>query len=42
MGLDPRYFDRPIAFHRVFVQFGGVKAALFLSQAMYWTNRDVS
>lgn len=39
MSLDMRYFDRPIAFHRAFVSLGGVKVALFLSQALYWTNR---
>lgn len=32
-------FDRPIAFHRAFVRFGGVNAALMLSQACYWTLR---
>lgn len=32
-------FDRPIAYHREFVQFGGIKAAVFLSQAFYWHNR---
>lgn len=32
-------FDRPIAYHREFVQFGGVKAAVFLSQAFYWHYR---
>ena len=32
--------DRPIAFHRVLVEpCGSVNAALFLSQAIYWTNR---
>ena len=29
-------FDRPIAFQRVFIEFGGVATALFLSQAIYW------
>jgi len=32
-------FDRPIAYHREFVQFGGVKAAVFLSQAFFWHYR---
>jgi hypothetical protein len=32
--------DRPIAFHRVFVTLtGSVKAAILLSQAMYWQSR---
>jgi hypothetical protein len=32
--------DRPIAFNRDFVRLGiGVKGALFLSQAMYWSKR---
>ncbi len=32
--------DRPIAFHRVFVQLtGSITAALMLSQAMYWSKR---
>lgn len=39
MSLDTRIFDRPIAFHRAFVPLGGVKVALFLSQAMYWAHR---
>jgi hypothetical protein len=35
-----RLLDRPIAFHRVFVTItGSVTAALFLSQAFYWTPR---
>lgn len=35
-----KIFDRPIAFHRVFVDLtGSVMAALMLSQAMYWTGR---
>ncbi|MBX6334710.1 hypothetical protein IRY61_05230 [Candidatus Saccharibacteria bacterium] len=33
-------FDRPVAFHRCFVRFGGVNAALFLSQAVYWSLRS--
>lgn len=33
-------FDRPIAFHRIFVDVGGsVNAALLLSQAVYWQQR---
>lgn len=33
-------FDRPIAFHRVFVTLtGSVKAAVLLSQAVYWQKR---
>ena len=32
--------DRPIAFHRVFVEWtGSVNAALMFSQAVYWTKR---
>ncbi|MCI0653669.1 MAG: hypothetical protein L0Y39_04225, partial [Methylococcaceae bacterium] len=32
--------DRPIAFHRSFVQLtGSVTAALVLSQAVYWQRR---
>lgn len=32
--------DRPIAFQRVFVEFGaGITGALFLSQCVYWANR---
>src|SRR3990172_5324235 len=32
--------DRPIAYHRVFVTLtGSVKAAILLSQAMYWQKR---
>ncbi|MGL4223851.1 MAG: hypothetical protein ACRCSE_01710 [Vibrio sp.] len=32
--------DRPIAFHRPFVELGlGVTGALFLSQAIYWSRR---
>jgi hypothetical protein len=32
--------DRPIAFHRAFVEIGGsVAAALFLSQSVYWSRR---
>ncbi|MCI0653670.1 MAG: hypothetical protein L0Y39_04230 [Methylococcaceae bacterium] len=35
-----RLFDRPIAFHRCFVDLtGSVTAALFLSQAVYWQKR---
>lgn len=33
--------DRPIAFHRPFATItGSINAALFLSQALYWTNRS--
>ena len=33
-------FDRPIAYHRVFVTLtGSVKAAVMLSQAVYWQKR---
>jgi hypothetical protein len=31
--------DRPIAYHRVLVAFGGRDAAIMLSQALYWTKR---
>jgi hypothetical protein len=32
--------ERPIAFHRIFVEWtGSVTAALMLSQAVYWTKR---
>jgi len=32
--------DRPIAFQRIFVEFGaGITGALFLSQCVYWANR---
>ena len=34
--------DRPIAFHRSFVDFSGVTGALFLSQSIYWQNRTKS
>ncbi len=35
--------DRPIAFHRPFVELGlGVTGALFLSQALYWSRRTNS
>lgn len=34
------YLDRPIAFHRAFVQLGiGITGALLLSQALYWSKR---
>lgn len=34
------FFDRPIAFHRIFVSLtGSVNAALMLSQAVYWSKR---
>ena len=32
------YCQRPIAFHRAFLVCGGVKVALFLSQACYWSD----
>jgi hypothetical protein len=32
-------WDRPIAFQRIFCKFGGVTAALMLSQAVYWSKR---
>jgi hypothetical protein len=33
-------FDRPVAFHRIFVKVtGSVNAALMLSQAIYWSKR---
>ncbi|MGD8109360.1 hypothetical protein [Vibrio sp. TRT 17S01] len=35
--------DRPIAFHRPFVELGlGITGALFLSQALYWSRRTNS
>lgn len=35
-----KLFDRPIAFHRVFVGLGvGVTGALLLSQSIYWSRR---
>ena len=35
-----KIMDRPIAFHRAFVEVGGsITAALFLSQAVYWQTR---
>ncbi len=35
--------DRPVAFHRIFVDLAGsVTAALFLSQALYWTGKGAS
>ncbi|AGU58847.1 MULTISPECIES: hypothetical protein [Vibrio] len=34
------YLDRPIAFHRTFVQLGiGITGALLFSQALYWSKR---
>jgi hypothetical protein len=34
------YLDRPIAFHRIFVNVtGSVPSALFLSQVLYWQRR---
>lgn len=39
MKLD-KLFDRPIAFHRVFVSLDiGITGALLLSQAIYWSRR---
>lgn len=36
-----KLFDRPVAFHRVFVGLGaGVTGALLLSQAIYWSKRS--
>lgn len=38
--MNINFLDRPIAFHRPFVAItGSVTAALFLSQAIYWTKR---
>ncbi|MGO2354038.1 MAG: hypothetical protein ACTH58_04820 [Marinomonas foliarum] len=35
-----KMLDRPIAFQRVFMELGaGASGALFLSQAVYWSNR---
>jgi hypothetical protein len=35
-----KLLDRPIAYHRVFVELaGGVEGAVFLSQLFYWSNR---
>ena len=35
-----RVLDRPIAFHKIFVDMtGSIYAALFLSQAIYWSQR---
>ena len=35
-----KLLDRPITFHRVFVDItGSINAALMLSNAVYWTNR---
>lgn len=31
--------DRPIAYQRIFVKFGGVTGAVLLSQAVYWQKR---
>lgn len=37
------FLDRPIAFHRAFVDLtGSITAALMLSQAVYWTKRSSS
>lgn len=37
-----KLFDRPIAFHKSFVQFGGITAALMLSQACYWQRQKTN
>jgi hypothetical protein len=38
--LLSKWFDRPIAYHRIFVDLtGSVTAALMLSQAIYWSKR---
>jgi hypothetical protein len=38
--MKNKIFDRPIAFQRPFVELtGSVTAALFLSQAYYWSSR---
>lgn len=38
--LIERLFERPVAFHRIFVDLtGSVQAALMLSQAFYWSKR---
>jgi len=37
-----RLLNRPVAFHRGFVFFGGVTGALLLSQLIYWTGRERS
>lgn len=37
-----RILDRPVAFQRGFVFFGGVTGALLLSQLIYWTGREMS
>jgi hypothetical protein len=35
-----RLLDRPIAYHRIFAEIGGsVAAGIFLSQAVYWSQR---
>ena len=40
IALLKQAFDRPIAFHRCFVDLtGSVNAGLMLSQAFYWANR---
>lgn len=41
--LAAKIFDRPILFHRVFVELtGNIMSALMLSQAMWWTRNPVS
>lgn len=38
--LIQKWLDRPIAYHRVFVDItGSVQAAIMLSQAVYWSQR---
>lgn len=38
--MIPKLLDRPIAFHRCFVDIGcGITGALMLSQAVYWSKR---
>lgn len=39
MSLLQTLLDRPIAYHRCFVPFGGVTGAVLLSQAIYWSSR---
>lgn len=34
-----KLLGRPIAYHRVFVQFAGVTGAVMLSQAIYWSEK---
>jgi hypothetical protein len=41
--IDPRTlainYDRTISYQRIFTVFGGIKTALFLSQACYWSYK---